>query len=50
MRAGKYDLFRDKIENIAIADDGNEGIETVYGKYGEDFIPSQGWLGHIELK
>ena len=49
MKKSKYALFAENFENIEIAAEGCKSIEDARQLYGENFVPSRGWLGHIEL-
>ena len=48
LKPGRRALLAGRIEDLTIASDQCDKLADVYATYGEDFVPSRGWLGHIE--
>lgn len=46
--AKKYKIFNGKIDEIKIVSDKCKNFNEVYDAFNCDFIPSDGWKGHIE--
>jgi hypothetical protein len=49
MGGGKYGLFQNGLDGIRIVSDKCRDFDGVYDAYNCHFIPSNGWLGHVEL-
>lgn len=49
MEGGKYGLFTGGLDGIRIVSDKCRDFDGVYDAYNCNFIPSKGWLGHIEF-
>jgi uncharacterized protein (DUF362 family) len=49
MSGGKYGLFQNGLDGIRIVSDKCRDLDGVYDAYDCHFIPSNGWLGHVEL-
>jgi len=50
LNAKKFELFEANIEDIEILSNNCKNYEDIYNMLGFNFIPSNGWRGHIEYE